>query len=156
MKIDHVLGLVSFPGITIGPHLSRQEFLRTSLGATATLGVVNAGWVTLHFQPEPQIRASLSFKDDRLVVLDAAMSMPTGEVAWDRECELRRKSYHDAWLKSDLGDPPYKYLWGTVDSCFDEKGMSSGIVIIFGKFPIEESWWERKQREREEAARKPA
>jgi len=83
------------------------------------------------------------------------MVMPTGEVAWDRDCELRRKAYHDAWLKTELGDPPYEYLWGTVDSTFDEKGMSSGIVIIFGKFPVEESWWERKRRERKEAARKP-
>lgn len=154
MKIDQVLGLVSFPGITIGPHLSRQEFLQTPLGATATLGVVNAGWVTLQIQPEPHIHASLAFKDDRLVVLDAAMLMPTGEVAWDRECELRRKALHDTWLKSELGSPPYKYSWGTVDSCFDEKGMSSGIVIVFGEFPVEESWWERQRREREANSRK--
>lgn len=147
MKIDPVLGIVSFPGIAIGPHLSRQEFLQTPLGSSAKPGVVNAGWVTLHTQPEPQIHASLAFKDDLLIKLSAAMLMSTGEADWDRECELRRKALHDDWLKSELGNPPYEYSWGTVDSCFDEKGMSSGIVVIFGKFPVEESWWERKARE---------
>ncbi len=154
MKIDRTLGLVSFPGITIGPYLSRQEFLQMELGAAATLGVVNAGWVTLHTQPEPQIYASLAFKNDRLIKLDVTMVMPTGEAAWDRACEMRRKAYHDAWLRSELGAPPYEYLWGTVDSFFDERSLSSGIVIIFGKFPVEEDWRERKRREREDAARK--
>ena len=131
MKIDPVLGIVSFPGITIGPHLSRQEFLQSSLGAAAKLGVVNAGWITMHIHPEPQVYASLSFKDNQLIVLDVSMLMPSGESdTLDRACELRRKAHHDAWLKSELGNPPYEYLWGTVDSTFDEKGLSSGIIVI--------------------------
>lgn len=154
MKIDPVLGIVSFPGIAIGPQLRRQEFLRTPLGSSAKLGVVNAGWVTLHTQPEPQIHASFAFKDDLLIKLNAAMLMSTGEVDWDRECELRRKALHDSWLKSELGNPPYEYSWGTIDSCFDEKGMSSGIVVIFGKFPVDEGSRERKTRELETQARK--
>ena len=71
MKIDAILGVVSFPGITIGPHFSRQEFLETQLGTTSELGVVNDGWVTLYVQPEPEIHASLAFKDDRLIKLEA-------------------------------------------------------------------------------------
>jgi hypothetical protein len=157
LKIDTVLGVVSFPGITIGPHLSRQEFLETRLGSTAKLGVVNAGWVTLHTQPEPRIYASMAFKDDRLVKLEVSMQMPSGEVGdYDRDCELRRQAYHDAWLKSELGGPPYEYLWGTVLSWYDAKSVVSEIMVIFGKYPVEESWRDRKRREREEAARKPA
>ncbi len=157
MKIDAVLGVVSFPGITIGPHLLRQEFLQTALGATATLGVVNKGWVTLHIQPEPEIYAAVAFKNDRLITLDVSMLMPTGEAGtWDRDCEMRRKAYHDAWLKSELGNLPYEYLWGSVTSWFDEKSLSSDIIIIFGKYPVEESWRDRKRRELEEATHKPA
>lgn len=147
---------MSFPGITIGPHVSRQEFLQTKLGAAAKLGVVNAGWVTLIIQPEPDIYAGLVFKDDRLVKLDVSMVMPSGEVGdYDRACELRRQAYHDAWLKSELGKPPYEYLWGRVLSWFDEKSVLSDIVIFFGKYPVEENWRDRKRKEREEAARKP-
>jgi hypothetical protein len=156
LKIDAVLGVVSFPGITIGPHLSRQKFLETTLGATATLAVANAGWETLHAHPEPEIYASFAFKDDRLIKVEVTMLMPSGEAGtWDRACEIRRKAYHDTWLKTELGNPPYKYLWGSVTSWFDEKNLSSDIIIIFGKYPVEESWRDRKRREREEAARKP-
>lgn len=156
MKIDAIMGVVSFPGTTIGPHLSRQEFLQTTLGAASKLGVVNEGWVTLHVQPEPEIYASLAFKDDRLIKLEVSMEMPSGEAnTWDRACELRRKAYHDAWLRSELNSPPYEYLWGTVTSWFDEKSLSSDIIILFGKYPVEEDWRERKRREREDAARKP-
>jgi len=156
LKIDAILGVVSFPGITIGPHFSRQEFLETQLGTTSELGVVNDGWVTLYVQPEPEIHASLAFKDDRLIKLEASMQMPSGEVGdYDRACELRRKAYHDAWLKTELGNPPYKYLWGSVMSWFDEKSVTSDIVVLFGKYPVKENWRDRKRREREEAARKP-
>lgn len=156
MKIDPALGTVSFPDITIGPHYSRLEFLQTKLGSTAKLGVVNDGWVTLHIQPEAGIYGAVAFKDDRLVTFEASMQMPSGEVGdYDRECELRRKTYHDAWLKSELGDPPYEYSWGRVLSWFDAKSVSSDIVVIFGKYPVKEDWRDRKRREREEAARKP-
>ena len=157
MKIDAKLGVVSFPGITIGPHLSRQDFLQTSVGATAETGVVNQGWVTLHIHPEPGIYAAVAFKDDILITLDVSMLMPSGEAGpCDRACEMRRKEYHDAWLTSELGDPPYKYMWGSVTSSFNEKSVSSDIIVIFGKYPVEESWRDRKRREREEAARKSA
>lgn len=150
------MGVVSFPGITFGSNVSRQEFLKTNLGATAKLDVVNDGWVTLLVKPEPDIYAGLGFKDDRLIVLEASMQMPSGEVGdYDRECELRRKDYHDAWLKAELGNPPYEYPWGTVRSWFDAKSVVSDIIVIFGKYPVKESWRDRKHREREEAARKP-
>jgi hypothetical protein len=156
VKIDPVLGLVSFPGITIGPDMSRHEFLRTNLGESAKEGVVNAGWVTLHVKPEPGIHVSLAYKNDRLVKLEVSMELPPGDdKPWDRATEMNRKSRHDAWLRSELGNPPYEYLWGSISSWFDEKSLSSDIIILFGKYPVEETWRERKARERETGARKP-
>ena len=135
--------------------MSRQEFLQTTLGKSATVGVVNDGWVTLYVKPEPGLHGSLMYKNDRLMRLGVEMELPPEEdKAWDHATEMNRKAKHDAWLQSELGRPPYEYLWGSVDSSFDEKGFSSHITITFGKFPVEKRWWERKSKEPEAQARK--
>lgn len=140
------MGVVSFPGMTTGPQMSRQEFLQTSLGATAKVGVVNQGWVTLHVELEPGVHGSLIFKDDRLIQVTATMDLASEETEeWSESSELRRKSQHDAWLRSELGNPPYRYLWGSVDSEFDSKSCSSDIVITFGTFPKQKNWRDKKE-----------
>ena len=146
MKIDAVMGVISFPGITIGPHMLRHEFLQTSLGATARVGVVNQGWVTLHVDLEPGVHGSLIFKDDQLVQVIATMDLASGEKEeWSESSEIKRKSQHDAWLKLELGNPPYRYLWGSVGSEFDSKSCSSDIVITFGTFPEQKDWRNKKE-----------
>lgn len=155
MHIDVVNGTVTLADMRFGAALSRPAFLKSALGVDAEVGVVNEGWVTLHFGPEPGIRASASFKDDRLVQLFVSMALPAGDdKPWDRDFEMRRKSFHDEWLKERLGDPPYHYAWGTVASEFTEQDAASDIVITFGKFPVGESWWDRKSLAREAETRK--
>ena len=155
MKIDVVLGTATIADVCFGAALSRVDFLKTSLGANAKVGVVNEGWITFHVEPEPGFHGSVKFKDDRLIQIVVSMPLPDGAVkAWDRELEMRRKALHDAWLSEQFGDPPYEYAWGTIASEFTEQDISSDIAITFGKFPVTESWRERKAREREELAHK--
>ena len=40
---------------------------------------------------------------------------------------------HDAWLRRELGAPPYKFAWGTVASELDEKGVASEIIVAYGR-----------------------
>lgn len=155
MKIDTTSGVVNFPEVTIGPQIKRQEFLRTAFGSRATVGVVNQDWVTLEISPEPGIHGALTYKNDQLVRLMISMQLPPGEdKPWDRATEMRRLALHDVWLRSELGNPPYKYAWGSILSWFDERNLSSDIHILFGEWPIEETWWQRIEKERAESMHK--
>jgi hypothetical protein len=44
---------------------------------------------------------------------------------------LDRKIAHDALLENELGNPPYRFSWGIVESVFDKKGGGSQIIIRF-------------------------
>ena len=50
---------------------------------------------------------------------------------WSYEKELNRKSIHDEWLKNNIGDPPYIYSWGSIESLYDSKSAVSIIDISF-------------------------
>jgi hypothetical protein len=58
-------------------------------------------------------------KEVSLVDLDA----PCGIEAPQKEdvAETTRKSAHDQWLRSLLGEPPYAFPWGEIISKYDAK-----------------------------------
>lgn len=50
---------------------------------------------------------------------------------WSREIEERNKKMNDDFLLKYLGQPPYNYKWGLVDSSFDPKTTFSVMVIRY-------------------------
>lgn len=53
---------------------------------------------------------------------------------WDNWSEEEQKSLkvaQDQFLERNLGQPPYKYPWGIIESTYDQKGGSSGITIRY-------------------------
>ena len=50
---------------------------------------------------------------------------------WTEDNEIKKKKSHDEWLASILGEDPYMYSWGTVESVFDKKGCVSSIIIRY-------------------------
>jgi hypothetical protein len=134
MKIGIFDGSVEFEGGTIRRSEPRAAFLATSLGREVTQERVNEKWWHVTVKPEPGIVATLIFEVDTLETVLIAMEIPTDRTGeWTRELELQRKSVHDAWLRRELGAPPYKFAWGTVASELDEKGVASEIIVAYGR-----------------------
>jgi len=134
MKIDVFTGSVSFAAGVIGPRMSRKAFLDSPIGAAAEKVLENAGFVRLGFQAEPGVHATAVFKDDRLHQLLVLMAMPFDDTdEWTEAGELQRKAAHDKWLRQELGKPPYRYAWGSIDSEYDAKGCVSEIILTYGK-----------------------
>jgi hypothetical protein len=50
---------------------------------------------------------------------------------WTLEKEMNRKKSHEIWLSKVLGEPPYRYKWGNVESFYDSKGGFSHILIRY-------------------------
>jgi hypothetical protein len=50
---------------------------------------------------------------------------------WSKEGELRRKENHDAFLREQLGPPPYNFSWGRVVSVIDSHDSSARISIRY-------------------------
>lgn len=86
----------------------------------------------MNFEPEPGVNATAFFKDDHLKQVYFAFAVPSDEIKdWVEDREQQRKAKHDAWLRAALGEPPYEYAWGQVQSDFDPRGWSSEILVIY-------------------------
>jgi len=104
------------------------------LGAGAKTKLVNQKWWHVEFAPEPGIAGTLIFAGDQLDSANMLLEIPadaTGE--WTVDLELQRKAEHDRWLRTKLGDPPYKYQWGAVSSEFDAKAVVSEIIVVYDR-----------------------
>ena len=53
---------------------------------------------------------------------------------WSEEGEFARKHFHELLLDSILGKgwSRRRYPWGKVESCYDQKGGSSSIIVTYG------------------------
>jgi hypothetical protein len=139
MRINTGNGAMTFSGGTMGPALTRDDFLAGSLAAGAKAAVVNEPWITFEFRPEPMVAASAVFKDSTLVELRFMMT-ETGdhERPWSEHDEMRRKSIHDEWLTAQLGGGPHDFPWGSIESDFDPRSLCSQIIVRYVRDPSRE------------------
>lgn len=132
MLISVFDGSISYAACTIQRHTDRISFLATEIGRTAAVEHVNEDWRRVNIRPEPGIAATLLFDGDRLHQVWILMATATDETdEWTAENELKRKAMHDAWLRAELGRPPYEYAWGKIASEFDAKGCVSEIIVTY-------------------------
>jgi hypothetical protein len=136
MKIGIFDGSINFDSGSIQPKQDRTSFLTTRLGQMGKEEVVNEkeDWRHIGLMPEPGIGATLIFQGERLHQVFVDLTMPAdGTNDWTEANEIKRKAKHDAWLRSELGAPPYQYAWGRIASVYDEKGCASTIVVTYAR-----------------------
>ena len=132
MQISVSDGLVSFAGGNIDPRQDRTAFLTTPLGARAERWFVNGPFETYRFFPEPGIVATADFRDGRILNVSLTFDLPDdSQENWSTPHELARKERHDAWLREHLGEPPYRYDWGQVESVIYHQHCGSEITVSY-------------------------
>jgi len=132
MQISVSDGSISFAGGSIGPGLDRAAFLATPLGAKADRWFVNGPFETYRFFPEPGIVATADFREGRMIMVSLTFELP--DDAPDNVSmahELKRKEKHDAWLREHLGELPYRYNWGVIESVFYHQHCGSEITVSY-------------------------
>jgi hypothetical protein len=141
--IDDQNGDVIFrEGMRLGASMTREQFLDSELGRNAKKFIGNGPYCSY------RIEARLEGGDRFLVIpffhgerMDAVwlISLEVG-YAGDEEfgpesekAEFERKKWHDRWLASVLGaSSPHHFAWGLAASVYDQRSMSSQIVIRYG------------------------
>lgn len=132
MKFGITDGSLVFAAGTIERTTHRESFLASEIGRDAKMELVNEGWRQANIRPEPGIAATLVFKGDRLHQVWVLMEIPSDETGeWTMEIERQRKALHDKWLHAEIGEPPYEYAWGRINSEFDAKGCVSEIIVTY-------------------------
>lgn len=121
-------------GETLGPSLTRSGFLTTALAQGAiplTPSSLSIGRRAIGGQT---FVPSLWFDGNALKKVELSMVQATESSSWDdysEDRELARKAKHDTWVTDNLGRPPWRFLWGDVQSEFDPRGGSSTIFITY-------------------------
>jgi len=134
MRIDPASGTIAFRDGSLEPSMNLERFRSTELGRSSRNSFTQDSWQHFQFDAEPGIAGTILFDGGVLDRVFLAMAMPSDDSGeWSEQVEHQRKERHDAWLRSELGEPPYKYAWGGVESEYDSKGCASEIIVVYDR-----------------------
>jgi hypothetical protein len=134
MKIRAADGSIVFTTCGLGSDTSLERFVRSEAGRRAKATVVNEERRHYEFDPEPGVGAIIFFRGAAIDRIHLTMSLPSDSAReWSERRELQRKTMHDAWLRTELGEPPYAYKWGRVTSDYDAHGCASEIIVVYDR-----------------------
>ena len=132
MNINSLDGSITFEGGSINRLQNRTQFLNSQFGKVAREALVNGERRQYDFEPEPGVAVTVFFQANRLDRVFLMMAMPSDSSKIQSEAfELERKTSHDAWLRVELGTPPYEYPWGAVTSNYEPRDCSSEIIVTY-------------------------
>ena len=140
MVIDKGNGKVNLGIGIIDSNITLDLFKKMKAFKKAELNVDNPPWQTFRLKDIPltfenesyHVYALLVFKKDRIYSIDLSfLDDVCMDAVIDNEIEKVRKKFYDRFLTTELGHQPYKYKWGQVESYFDPKGGSSGIIVTY-------------------------
>jgi hypothetical protein len=123
---------------TIAPSLSLAAFLASPLAAEAQSVGVAEDWprffLGVHEIFGDPCTVSVGFHGQRLLgvslnPVDPDATEPSDD--YDVQAALAAKARHDAWLAAKLGPPPYVNRWGTIESVYDPRSVSSSIFVTY-------------------------
>lgn len=134
VKLHRDNGVIEFGRGSIGSQTTRQAFLESNLGRDAEVVVDNEPYMTWRVRPEADIAVTISFEEQQLRSVAWLFELPAEKKSdWTEKSELERKERHDSWLRDELGAPPYRFAWGTVDSDYDQRACVSDIIVVYAR-----------------------
>lgn len=137
--LDLTSGALTFkrPLTTLGPELTRSEFLQSDVARNAATLIQNEPWHSWSlagtFLAEYPFAVALYFRGDALAMIDMAHVNAKFGLSWDdwaEEKELARKASHDEWVSRNVG-AQRSFPWGEVSSLYDAKGGGSHLSICY-------------------------
>lgn len=121
--------------VTLGPYFTRRDL--SSLPFAAESQVVNEPYHSYSLGAQRIAERSffvvLYFYGQQLESIDLAHGAPEFGTSgdWSEEGELKRKQWHDDWLRGQTGHASHVYKWGEVGSNYDPRSGGSSIIIRY-------------------------
>ena len=137
VKIDQNTGEFIVGQQRLGAALGEADFLNGEIGAGSSKlkrsGTRNYYEAWRHVTLELDLGLTLGFlPGGSLQRISAQFVGPEIRgTEWSKEKEDKIKSFHDRWLKEQLGNPPYQFDWGRVLSILEPHWYSANIVIDY-------------------------
>jgi len=140
MIINKDDGEINLGEILVNPKLTFSEFKKTEYFQLFKLFVGNPPWKSYVINDIKVKLGSIKYRADLVIyfkkekiesadfgLIEVGEDLPK----WDQKTEEHKKSYYDDLLEKTLGIPPYNYSWGKVESYYDPKGCTSGILVSY-------------------------
>ena len=130
--IDLNNGEITIGNLNVNSFTSLSDFQNSPIGKKSKITVTNNEWITLQIMEE-KIIVTLVFNKNRLSEVRFYIDTPIAKnwTDWTIENEKERKITHDNFLLHNIGEPPYKFNWGTVESVQDIKNNESNIILRY-------------------------
>ena len=125
--------------INIDQNLTHKEFCSSELYKKATPFIINPPYNSYKVEEYIEILGGkfimvLFFQNEKLNRLNLSLYNPNAFDSWDNwseEKELGIKKRQDILLKQNLGDPPYEYYWGSLESIYDKRSGSAYLLTSY-------------------------
>lgn len=138
--LDTTTGDITLDAIVVGRRFTLASFHACALAAKSSPPLVGGGsWQSFDIGKRDIDGAvfdvTLRFEGERLAMISMALSdgEESPDDAWSEKSARAAKARHDAWLAKKLGPPPYAHGWGSIESTYDPRSVSSGITISYAK-----------------------
>jgi hypothetical protein len=137
VRIDRKTGEFGLDEVKFGPNFQEGELINSELGTIAkkirSSGTRRYYEVWKQINSELELGLTLGFIPDGALQRISAKFLKTGmrSMEWSKALEDEIKTFHDKWLREQLGDPPYQFHWGKVISAIDQHGYSANVVIDY-------------------------
>jgi hypothetical protein len=119
------------------PRQTEDEFLTSSYGTNSEESIINGNY---HSYDISSVTINASEFSARALYIDGKLSSislyPNKSFSWrnwSEQNELKKKEILNDFLTHELGAPPYKYMWGSVESIFDRKSGFSYVLIKYNE-----------------------
>jgi len=124
---------MTLSGVEVKPLLELSRFIASVLGKHAKKSFQHADWLNYQAPIGDSLDAVFVFKGGVLVETRLSMrsTQESSWTTWSEAEEAKRKAGHDALLRQELGNPPYRFSWGVVESVLDQKGGGSQIILRY-------------------------
>jgi hypothetical protein len=137
MSIDPSRGVLtlSVTGESLGPVLTREQFLRSRVGQAAVAGKTDAASQAYEVKLAPgeigqsAYHVTLRFHGEQLDAILVSDDSPEFGL-WTTHGEVARKAAHDDWLRTQ-GVAVGTYPWGKLLSELSDRG-GSYVAFIYG------------------------
>lgn len=125
-------------GVMIGNKFTKEKFMVSKLFNDV---VKNDDYGYTWYYIKPQMICSFRFiitllfsPNGSLNTVTLCINSSNELLTYNNYSEVRNQNnfvFHNSFLKEYVGEPPYKYNWGTIASVIDQKSGSSHIIIRY-------------------------